>query len=168
MEQGMKKMKITKTLVTLSVLTALPFTAAAQVSPFVSAKVDDAARPCIELAGATAGLPDTQAKAVASAAIEPCINAVKALVVFQNANSSDMNADELSYLYYVAGNIIWMTAASETMKNNGQLNTMICRQVFAAERAWDKVEVPLGSQIDIEMRTNTLRAMLSPSCQQAQ
>lgn len=161
-------MKISNVLVTLSVLTALPFTAATQVSPFVSAQVDSAARPCTELAGASAGLPEAQAKAVASAAIDPCIAAVKALVVFQNANSSDMNADELNYFYYVAGNVIWITAASETVKNNGQLNTLICQQVAAAERAWDKVEVPLGSQIDIEMRTNTLRAMLSPSCQQAQ
>ena len=161
-------MKISNVLVTLSVLAALPFTAAAQVSPFVSAQVDDAARPCLDLAGASAGLPEAQAKAVATAALGPCYDALRALDAFEKANSGGLSAEELNYLYYVGGNVIFITAGSEVMKNNGQLNAAICNQVIAAESAWGNVKVPLGSQIDVQMRTNTLRAMLLPSCQRAQ
>ena len=161
-------MKTTKALVTLSVLAALPFTGAAQVSPFVNAQVDAAARPCLDLAGASAGLPEAQAKAVATAALGPCYEALKTLDAFEKANGAGMSTEELNYFYFVGGNVIFITAASEVMKNNGQLNAAICNQVVAAESAWGNVKVPLGSQVDIQMRTNTLRAMLLPSCQQAQ
>jgi len=161
-------MKTAKIVATLSLLTALPFTAVAQVSPFVSAQVDAAAKPCSDLAGASAGLPEAQAKAVATAALGPCYEALKSLDSFEQANGAGMSADELNYFYYVGGNVIWMTAASEVIKNNGQLNEAICGQVNAAESAWGNVEVPLGSQIDIKMRTDTLRAMLLPSCQKGQ
>jgi len=93
---------------------------------------------------------------------------LNALDAFEKANGAGMSTEELNYLYYVGGNVIWMTAASETMKNNGQLNQAICNQVLAAESAWSNVKVPTGSQVDIEMRTNTLRAMLLPTCQLAQ
>jgi len=160
-------MKTAKIFVSLSILAAMPISAAAQISPFVSAQVEAASRPCSDLAGASAGLPDEQAKAVATAALGPCYDGLRALDAFEKANSAGMSAEELNYLYYVGGNVIWLTAASETMKNNGQLNASICTQVLAAESAWQKVKVPTGTQVDIEMRTNTLRAMLLPACQQA-
>lgn len=160
-------MKTAKIIAALSIITALPILAAAQVSPFVTAQVDAAAKPCSDLAGASAGLPEAQAKAVAIAAVETCSEAVKTLVEFEKINGSGLSLDESNHLYYVVGNLIWMTAGSEAIKNNGQVNRLICHQADAAERAWEKVEVPLGSDVDIEMRMNTLRAMLSPVCEQA-
>lgn len=160
-------MKTAKIIVTLSMLAALPMTAAAQISPFVSAQVDAAARPCSDMAGASAGLPEARAKAVATAALEPCYEALKKLDTFEKVNGAGMTADERNYFYYVGGNVIWMTAGSETMKNNGQLNAAICNQVIAAETAWRNVKVPSGTQIDIEMRTSDLRRMLLPACTNA-
>jgi len=119
-------MNIAKILVSLSILAALPINAMAQIPPFVSAQVDAAARPCSDLEGASAGLPEAQAKAVATAALGPCYEALKTLDAFEKTNGAGMSAEELNYFYYVGGNVIWMTAASEVMKNNGQLNTAIC------------------------------------------
>lgn len=160
-------MKIAKLLVTLSMLAALPITAAAQISPFVSAQVDAAARPCSDLAGASAGLPEARAKAIAIAALEPCYEALKTLDAFERANGAGLTSEELNYFYYVGGNIIWITAASETMRNDGRLNAAICQQVIAAETSWGNVKVPAGTQIDIEMRTSDIRRMLLPACRQA-
>lgn len=160
-------MKLFKALISLSVLGALHGVASAQISPFVTAQVEAAARPCGDLAGATAGLPEAQARAVAIAALTPCYEALKALDVFEQANGRGLTPEELNYFYYVGGNVIWMTAASETMKNNGQLNAAICEQVKAAEGAWSNVSVSSGTEIDIEMRTNELRRMLSPACAQS-
>lgn len=159
-------MKTVKILVTLTMMTAMPELAMAQISPFVSAQVDSAARPCADLARASAGLPEARAKAVATAALEPCYEALRKLDAFEKANRAGMTGEELNYFYYVGGNVIWMTAASETMKNNGRVNVSICEQVKAAEAAWTNVKVPSGTQIDIEMRTNDLRRMLLPVCQQ--
>lgn len=164
----MTKIKTAKIFATLSILTALPMVAAAQVSPFVSAQVDAAARPCLDLASASAGLPEAQARAVATAALGPCYEALQALDAFEKANGPGMSAEELNYFYYTGGNVIFITAASEAMKNNGQLNSAICGQVIAGEAAWGNVKVPLGTEVDIAMRTNTLRAMLLPACQQMQ
>ena len=159
-------MKTAKKIFILSIFAALPITAMAQVSPFVSAQVDAAARPCSDLAGATAGLPDEQAKAVATAALGPCYDALKTLDAFEKENSTGMSADERNYLYFVGGNVIWLTAASETMKNNGQVNLAICGQVKAAEAAWANVSVPAGSQVDIRMQSSDLRRLLVPVCNQ--
>lgn len=157
-------MKTVKILVTFLVLAALPVVVNAQISSFVSTQIDTAARPCEDLAGASAGLPEEGAKAVAIAALKPCYEALKTLDAFEKANGADMTRDELNYFYYIGGNVIWMTAASETMKNNGHLNAAICEQVKAAEVAWKNVEVPSGTQIDIDMRTNELRRMMLPEC----
>jgi hypothetical protein len=89
------------------------------------------------------------------------------LDAFEKANGAGMSPDELNYFYFTGGNVIFITAASETMKNNGRLNGAICQQVLAAESAWGNVKVPLGGDVDIQMRTNRLRAMLLPSCQAA-
>lgn len=157
-------MKTAKIFMCLAILTASYGTASAQISPYVSAQIDATARPCADLAGATAGLPDVQAKAVATAALGPCYDALKALDAFEKTNGSGMSSEELNYFYYVGGNVIWMTAASETMKNDGRVNQAICNQVKAAETAWSNVNVAAGTQVDIEMRTNDLRKMLVPVC----
>lgn len=164
----MNKMKPTKAFIMIAILTALPFTAMGQISSVIAEQVDAASRLCLDLAGASSGLPEAQAKAVATAALGPCYEALNALDAFEKANGANMSTEELNYFYYAGGNVIWITAASEVMKNNGQLNTAICGKVIAAETAWGNVRVPLGTKIDIEMRTNTLRAMLLPACQQAQ
>jgi len=162
-------MKTAKICVTLSFLAVLPFTAMAQQAPsVVNTQVNAAAQPCLDLAGASAGLPEAQAKAVGIAALGPCYEALTTLDAFEKENRANMSIPELNYLYYVGGRVIWITAASEVMKNNGQLNTNICTQVAAAESAWGNVNVRLGSTVDIAMRTDTLRAMLLPSCQQPQ
>ena len=157
-------MKYLKALLTLSVLAAIHGPVSAQVSPFVEAQVDAAVQPCAELAGASAGLPEAQAKAVATAALGPCYDALKALDAFERNNGTGLTPEERNYFYFAGGNVIWMTAASETMKNDGRLNAGICDQVKAAEAAWSNVSVPLGSIIDNEMRTNALRRMLLPAC----
>ncbi|MEP3892101.1 MAG: hypothetical protein ABJN69_16710 [Hellea sp.] len=159
-------MKHLKALVTISVLAALHGTVSAQVSPFVAAQVDAAVRPCADLAGATAGLPEAQAKAVAIAALTPCYEALQSLDAFERNNGSGMTPEERNYFYFAGGNVIWMTAASETMKNDGRLNAPICEQVRAAEAAWSNVDVPAGTSVDIDMRTNDLRRMLLPACTQ--
>ena len=163
----MYKMKTLKTLVALSMLAAFHSTATAQISPFVSAQVDAAARPCGDLASASAGLPEAQAKAVAIAALGPCYEALQTLDAFEKQNTNGLTAEERNYLYYIGGNVIWMTAASETMKNDGLLTPAICEQVKSAEAAWGNVTVPQGSQIHNEMLTNDLRRMLLPACQAA-
>ena len=58
-----------------------------------------------------------------------------------------------------------MTAASEAIANDGQLNASICVQVKAAEAVWSNVRVPSGSEIDMDMKTNDLRRMMLPVCQ---
>lgn len=157
-------MKTAKLLVTFSMLILTSGVATAQVSPFVSAQVDAAARPCADIAGASAGLPEARAKAVATAALEPCYEALRKLDQFERTNGQGMTPDEKNYFYFVGGNVIWMTAASETMKNDGRVNQTICGQVRAAEAAWGNVNVPSGTEVDIEMRTNDLRRMLVPVC----
>lgn len=159
-------MKHLKALITISVLAAFQSPASAQVSPFVTAQVDAAVTPCAEMAGATAGLPEAQAKAVAIAALGPCYDALKALDTFERNNGLGMTPEERNYFYYSGGNVIWMTAGSETMKNDGRLNATICQQVRAAEGAWSNVNVPSGSTVANDMRTNELRRMLSPACNQ--
>jgi len=160
-------MKTAKLCVTLSMLLALPAMASAQISPYVSAQVDAAARPCSDLAGASAGLPEARARAIAMAALGPCYEALKTLDMFEKVNGAGMTPDERNYFYYVGGNVIWITAASEVMKNNGRLSVGICEQVKAAEASWGNVRVPENSEIDIEMQTNDLRRMLLPACTQA-
>ena len=159
-------MKHLLALITLSALAALHGPASAQISPFVEAQVDAAVQPCAELAGATAGLPEAQAKAVATAALGPCYDALKALDAFERNNGAGLTSEERNYFYFAGGNVIWMTAGSETMKNDGRLNVGICDQVKAAEAAWSNVNVPAGSSVDIDMRTNQLRRMLLPACTQ--
>ena len=162
----MNRMKTAKIFVSLAMVMASYGAVSAQISPYVGAQVEAAAKPCLDLAGAGAGLPDAQAKAVATASLGPCYDALKALDAFEKTNGPSLGPDEINYLYYLGGNVIWITAASEVIKNNGQLNADICVKVGAAERTWSNVKVPLGTQVDIEMRTNTIRAMLLPSCQQ--
>lgn len=163
----MKKMKTAKIFISLAMLTAIYGTASAQISPFVSAQVDAAAKPCADIAGASAGLPEAQAKAVAIAALEPCYEALQTLDAFEKSNGAGLTAEERNYFYYVGGNVIWMTAASETMKNDGFVTQAICNQVQSAEVVWGNVKVTPGSQVDIDMRTNALRGMLGPVCQAA-
>ena len=168
MKQGMTKMKTAKIFLNLAMVMGAYGPVSAQISPFVSAQVDTAAKPCLDLAGASAGLPDAQAKAVATASLGPCNDALRALDAFEKTNGPGLSPEEINYFYYIGGNVIWISAAAEVIKNNGQLNADICTQVASAESAWGNVNVPLGTQVDIQMRTNTIRAMLLPPCQQAQ
>jgi len=157
-------MKTAQLLLTVSVLASMPSLAMAQVSPFVSAQVDAAVKPCADLASVTAGLTEETAKTVATAALGPCYEALKTLNAFEETNGVGMSPDERNYFYYNGGTVIWMTAASEAIKNDGRLNANICQQVKAAEAAWGNVNVPMGTQIDIDMRTNELRRMMLPAC----
>jgi len=161
-------MKTVKAITALSLFTALSGVATAQISPFIATQVDAAAKPCSDLAGATAGLPDDSAKAVAIAALVPCYEALQTLDAFEKSNGAGMTAEERNYFYYVGGSVIWMTAAAEAMKNNGLVNEAICLQASAAESAWGNVDVPEGTQIDIEMRTDSVRALMISACAQLQ
>jgi len=161
-------MKTAKLFISLATLSASYGFASAQISPFVAAQVDAAAKPCTDVAQATAGLPEEQARAVATAALAPCYEALKTLDAFEKANVQGMTPEERSYFYYIGGNLIWITAGSETLKNGGYVNPAICTQVRAGEAAWANVNVSSGTQVDIEMRTNALRTMLLPACQKSQ
>ena len=86
-------MKTVKAIITISMLAAFSGTATAQISPFVSAQVDSAAKPCADIAGATAGLPEAQAKSVATAALGPCYEALKALHNFEATNISGLTGE---------------------------------------------------------------------------
>ena len=157
-----------KLLTALSMLTLFAAPATAQVSPFVSAQVDAAAKPCIDINSAMTGLQGAQAKAIANAALNPCYEALITLDNFEKTNGAGLTPDEANYFYYVGGNLIWMTATAETIKNNGQLNPSICFQVKAAETAWGNVAVPTGSAVDLDMRNSQLRSLLLPACLKAE
>jgi hypothetical protein len=163
----MDKMKTTKILLSYAVVMALPVVATAQISSFVTAQVDAAAKPCGDVAGAAAGQSEESAKAIATAALQPCYAALKTLDTFEKENSAGMTPEERNYFYYVGGNVIWMTAASETMKNDGGVTPAVCQQVAAAEQAWGNVNIDQSSEVYQEMLNNPLRAMLLPVCRQA-
>ena len=161
-------MKTAKIFAISAVAMSLPVTALAQMSPFVSAQVDAAAKPCADVAGAAAGQSEESAKSIATAALQPCYAALKSLDAFEKANSAGMTDEELNYFYFVGGSVIWMTAAAETMKNDGELNSAICQQALSAEQAWGNVRVQTGTKVHNEMLTNPIRRMLLPACAQSQ
>ena len=160
-------MKTAKIMAALSVLAAFNGTANAQVSPFVSAQIDAAVKPCSDVAGATAGLPDAQAKTIATAALPVCYNALNTLDEFERTNGAGLSAEERNYFYFVGGMTIWMTAASETIRNDGRVSLAICNQVKSAETAWGNIDAPFNSQLVVDMQNNDIRKMLVPVCNSA-
>lgn len=142
-------------------------TANAQLSPTISAEIDALAKPCSDIAGATAGLPEDQAKTLAITALPSCYAALKGLDAIEREKLSTMSNDDRNYLYYVGGSVIWMTAASESMKNNGMLSNSICQLVKSAETTWGNVIIQPGSEVHNAMLTNQLRNMMLPACIQA-
>lgn len=158
-------MKFAKISLSLILAAASFGIANAQVSSFVSSQIDATARSCSDLAGATAGLPQARAKALAIAALEPCYDALRNLDSFETSNGASLTLDERNYFYYVGGNIIWITAGLEALKNDGRLNENICLQARLASSSWSNVRVPAGSPVDIEMQNNQIRQMLISGCQ---
>lgn len=159
-------MKYIKALVLFSAF-ALPLSSQAQISPTVGIQIQNAMKPCTDSASLVMGQNDITAKALAEAALPKCYNTLRALDQFEKTNGAALSAEERNYFYYMGGNIIWLTAGSEVMKNNGNLSPQICQQVIAAESAWGNVQVVSGSDVDINMRTHDLRRMLTPACQAA-
>ena len=153
---------------TYAIAIGFPAMAMAQVSPFVSAQVDAAAKPCADVAGAAAGQSDESAKAIATAALQPCYAALQALDTFEKENGEGLTAEERNYFYYIGGNVIWMTAAAETMKNDGVVTEAVCQQAVSAEQAWGNVRIDKSSQLYNDMLNNAIRGMLLPICTQAQ
>lgn len=142
-------------------------TANSQLSPTISAEIDALAKPCSDIAGAAAGLPEEQAKSIAIAALPSCYQALSGLDKIEREKLATMSNDDRNYLYYVGGSVIWMTAASESMKNNGMLSNSICQLVKSAETIWGNVIVQPGSEVHNAMLTNQLRNMMLPACIQA-
>jgi len=142
--------------------------ASAQITPSLKTQVDAAAQPCGDVAGAAAGQSEAVAKSIAIAALQPCYTALKTLDTFEKENSAGMSGEERNYFYYVGGNVIWMTAASETMKNDGRVTPAICQQVLSAEQAWGNVNISRDTELYREMLNNSLRTMLLPACTQQQ
>ena len=153
---------------TCAIAIGFPAMAMAQVSPFVSAQVDAAAKPCADVAGAAAGQSDESAKAIATAALQPCYAALQALDTFEKENGEGLTAEERNYFYYIGGNVIWMTAAAETMKNDGVVTEAVCQQAVSAEQAWGNVRIDKSSQLYNDMLNNAIRGMLLPICTQTQ
>ncbi|WP_154813605.1 hypothetical protein [Hellea balneolensis] len=146
---------------------ALPLTTQAQISPNVGTQIQNVTKRCTDSASLVMGQDEVTAKALAEAALPKCYDALRALDQFEKTNGAALSADERNYFYYMGGNIIWLTAGSEVMKNNGNLTPQICQQVIAAESAWGNVRVAEGTDVDVSMRTHDLRRMLVPVCQVA-
>lgn len=159
-------MKLVKLSLSLVLSAAFLGSAMAQVAVELSAEIDALAKPCADIAGAAAGLPDDQAKAVATAALPTCYEALSALDKFEKEKGSLLSSEESNYFYYVGGTVIWLTAGSEAMKNNGQMTASICSQVRSAETVWGNVKVQPGGSLDTEMRNNQLRSLMLPVCLQ--
>jgi hypothetical protein len=143
----------------------LPSFATAQISPFVTAQAEAAVTPCSNAAGKISGLPDADAKTMAQVALPLCYEALNKLDTFEIQNLAGLTVIERSYLYYMGGNTIWLTAGAETLRNNGIITSKICTQVNAAQKAWSNVRVNPDSEIDVLMRTNDLKNILVPACQ---
>jgi len=162
----MMTMKYIRSIALLSVF-ALPLSAQAQISPFVGSQIETATKSCTSRTALVSGQNEATAKSLAISALPSCYDALRALDQFEKSNSQGMTADERNYFYFMGGNIIWLTAGSEVMKNDGNLTAQICQQVMAAESAWSNVRVASGTDVDISMRTHDLRRMLVPACQAA-
>lgn len=157
-------MKTAKIITALSVIAAFNGVATAQSSNHFNAQMDAVAKPCGDVTGATSGLPEAQAKAVATAALPVCYNALKTLEEYDRNNGHTLSAEARNYFNYIGGKVILMTAASETLRNNGQVNHAICGQVNAAESIWATINAPFNSQLVVDMQNNQLRKMLAPVC----
>lgn len=159
-------MKLVKLSLSLVLSAAFFGPAMAQVRVEMTSEIDALAKPCADIAGAASGLPDDQAKAIATAALPTCYEALNALDRFEKEKGPLLSSDESNYFYYVGGTVIWLTAGSEAIKNNGQMTASICNQVKLAETVWGSVKVQPGGSLDTEMRNNQLRSLMLPVCLQ--
>ena len=139
--------------------------ASGQISPFVEAQVQATVSPCADGMAKVNGLSDEDAKPVAVAALPVCYDALRKLDEIEKLNLPGMNPDERNHFYYEGGNIIWLTAGGEVMRNDGNVNRNICQLAQIAENTWMNVKMDPSEPLIQQMLQSPLRNMIIPACQ---